>query len=578
MTQTPDTPPEPATPTGGAAHPGVAPPGAAPPGATPPFGGAPGAAPSFGAPMGTAPRVRPPLLRSRSNRKIAGVAGGLGRYGAVDPLVIRIVLVVLAFYGGSGILLYGLAWLLLAEDGATESPGQQLVNGRADTSAIWPTVVTVLGLVAVTGSVGNGPDLPGAVLLAAVAIAAVYVLRGRDAQRLAGGVDPGDMASPRSWGHTARAPEPPIGRRPGRRRAGPRPPTPVRPSSRRGQRSRRATSRRQAPLGPPPPPPERSRLGVLTFFLALVAAGGFIAYSAATGDGLGLRAALAAALVVLGLGLLIGTWFGRGRALIAAALLASVTLVSTAAFAVPMRGGVGERQWRIDTVADNNSPYRLGVGAAEFDLTGLDLPAGRRMQVEASVGTGYLLVRVPRDVGLEVTAASGLGEVRLPGTVVVDGRSVERSVDLNPSAGRQAPSCSTWKLESERWRYDVKRHNTDVVSFTAGALFLAVGLAYFLPEVSDVRVATAWVLPTLLIGLGVCGVLAAFTARPAGQLRGLDNPAQPYADLEFEPYPDLTLDLAEELAKTRAQPQPVPQPLPTPSGAHAINPEDPPAR
>ena len=193
-------------------------------------------------------------------------------------------------------------------------------------------------------------------------------------------------------------------------------------------------SRRQAPLPPPPPPLERSRLGVLTFFLALVVAGGFLAYTAATG-GLGLRAALGAALVVLGLGLLIGTWFGRGRSLIAAALLASVTLVTTTAFEVPLRGGVGERQWRIDSVADNDSPYRLGVGAAELDLTGVDLPAGRRMQLEASVGTGYLLVRVPRDVGLQISAASGLGEVRLPGTRVVEGRSVDRSVDLEPVGG-----------------------------------------------------------------------------------------------------------------------------------------------
>lgn len=169
---------------------------------------------------------------------------------------------------------------------------------------------------------------------------------------------------------------------------------------------------------------------MITFFLALVTAGGFIAYDVATGGGLGLRAALGAALAVLGIGLLIGTWFGRGRSLIAAALLASVTLVSTTAFEAPLRGGVGERQWRIDSVADNDSPYRLGVGAAELDLTGMDLPAGRRMRVEASVGTGYLLVRVPRDVGVEVTASSGLGEVRLPGTAVVEGRSVDRSVDL----------------------------------------------------------------------------------------------------------------------------------------------------
>ena len=467
MTQTPGTPREPASPTGGAAPMGSAPPNSPPPN-SPPVDGPPPNSPPPNSPPVTSPpvdgpppnspppnspppnsppvtsppvdgpsRARPPLLRSRTNRKIAGVAGGLGRYGAVDPLVLRIVLVVLAFYGGSGILLYGLAWLLIAEDGATESPGQQLVNGRADTSVIWPMVVSVLGLVAVTGSVGNGPDLPGAVLLAAVVGAAFYVLRGRDAQRLAGGVQPGGSQDffppvPGAYGQSAgtayQAP------------AGTSPTWGTAPYAGQPQRAPWAAqpaprSRRQAPLPPPPPPPERSRLGVLTFFLALVIAGGFIAYGVATGGGFGLRAALGAALTVLGLGLLIGTWFGRGRSLIAAALLASVTLISTSTFDVPLRGGVGERQWRIDSVADNDSPYRLGVGAAELDLTGVDLPAGRRMQVEASVGTGYLLVRVPRDVGVEITAASGLGEVRLPGAVIEEGRSVDRSVDLEPVGG-----------------------------------------------------------------------------------------------------------------------------------------------
>ena len=49
---------------------------------------------------------------------------------------------------------------------------------------------------------------------------------------------------------------------------------------------------------------------------------------------------------------------------------------------------------------------------------------------------GYLLVRVPRDVGVEITAASGLGEVRLPGQVERNGWSVDRSVDLKPVGAR----------------------------------------------------------------------------------------------------------------------------------------------
>jgi phage shock protein PspC (stress-responsive transcriptional regulator) len=410
MTQTPDPPTERAAP---------APPERA--AAAPPDRAAP------------APPARPPLRRSRSNRKIAGVAGGLGRYGGVDPLVVRIILVVLAVYGGSGILIYGLAWLFLAEDGALESPGQQLVNGRAGTSVIAPILVSMLGLVAVGGFFDDGPDFPGAVLLAAVVLAAVYVLRGRDVQRLSGG-HPQDASG--AW-------IPPVagayGQSPGTAYS---PPaagsaTPWATAAPGGlQRApwaaQRAWSPRNAPLPPPPPPPERSLLGVATFALALLVAGVFIAVDVLTGDAVGLRGALGAALTVLGLGLLIGTWFGRGRSLIAAALLATVTLVSTASFEVPLRGGVGEREWEPDSVAALDSPYRLAAGAGELDLTELDVAPGREVPVEASVALGYLLVRVPRDVGVEITAASGLGEVRLPGQVERNGWSVDRSVDLEP--------------------------------------------------------------------------------------------------------------------------------------------------
>lgn len=47
-----------------------------------------------------------PLHRSATNYVIAGVAGGLGEYFNIDPLVIRILFILLTIFGGSGILLY----------------------------------------------------------------------------------------------------------------------------------------------------------------------------------------------------------------------------------------------------------------------------------------------------------------------------------------------------------------------------------------------------------------------------------------------------------------------------------------
>jgi phage shock protein C len=62
------------------------------------------------------------LRRSRQDRMIAGVCGGLGRYLGVDPVLLRIAFVVLAVAGGSGILIYVIAAIFIPE----EKPGEEL--------------------------------------------------------------------------------------------------------------------------------------------------------------------------------------------------------------------------------------------------------------------------------------------------------------------------------------------------------------------------------------------------------------------------------------------------------------------
>ena len=52
-----------------------------------------------------------------TDRKVAGVAGGLGRHLNIDPTILRVLFVVLVFFGGAGFVLYGAAWLLVPEDG-----------------------------------------------------------------------------------------------------------------------------------------------------------------------------------------------------------------------------------------------------------------------------------------------------------------------------------------------------------------------------------------------------------------------------------------------------------------------------
>jgi phage shock protein C len=66
-------------------------------------------------PGGIPPQVAPQrvLRRSRSDQVLGGVSGGLGRYLGVDPLLIRLGWVALVLAGGSGILLYIIAWVII---------------------------------------------------------------------------------------------------------------------------------------------------------------------------------------------------------------------------------------------------------------------------------------------------------------------------------------------------------------------------------------------------------------------------------------------------------------------------------
>ena len=50
--------------------------------------------------------VKKRLYRSRTDRRLAGVCGGIADYLAVDPTLVRIIWVLFGFAGGPGILLY----------------------------------------------------------------------------------------------------------------------------------------------------------------------------------------------------------------------------------------------------------------------------------------------------------------------------------------------------------------------------------------------------------------------------------------------------------------------------------------
>jgi phage shock protein C len=58
----------------------------------------------------------PRLYRSRSDRMIGGVCGGLGKYLNIDPTLVRLLMVALALFGGPGLIVYLVMLIIVPEE------------------------------------------------------------------------------------------------------------------------------------------------------------------------------------------------------------------------------------------------------------------------------------------------------------------------------------------------------------------------------------------------------------------------------------------------------------------------------
>ena len=87
---------------------------------------------------------RPQRLVRTPDRKIAGVAAGIGHYLGVDPTIVRLAFVLLAFAGGIGILLYLVCWLVMPK-------GE--ISARGDTRRVDPWTLVALAALVLGGGV-----------------------------------------------------------------------------------------------------------------------------------------------------------------------------------------------------------------------------------------------------------------------------------------------------------------------------------------------------------------------------------------------------------------------------------------
>lgn len=309
------------------------------------------------------------IRRSITDRKIAGVAGGVARHLDIDPLLVRVAFVLLAIFGGGGILAYVAGWLLIPEEGSDE--GVIRVDHRTRT-----VLLAAVGAIAALSLVGDsfgGWGFPWPLAIIGLVIAAVAAASRPKPH-------PGPLPS-RGW-----IPPGTPGQVPGAQTAG-------------------STYVGYQP-GPRPVPVDTRRRGPLLFWFAMglaVVAVALVATVDLAGWDAPVSAYPAAVLASCGVMLLVGAFYGRAGGLILVGLVAALATLGASAV---QDVSAGQLTPTPATAADVEDHYRLGAGEIVLDLTEVsDLENLDGRTVEADVRFGHVLVVVP-DEGLDVTVDS----------------------------------------------------------------------------------------------------------------------------------------------------------------------------
>ena len=329
------------------------------------------------------------LHRSRDERILAGVAGGLGRYFDITPTFFRIGFAILALVGGAGLLLYVAAWLVIPDEGESDSIVSEALRRRRDRPWLLAGVALVaIALVSLLAQADFWPNSGFAwALLLLGGLAIMFAQRRADDSRPPRGVStapenstaPGDVATPA---------------------ARPRQPSLLLPG-----------------------------LGIL------LAAAGSLALLDAVGVDVRWDVALAVGAIATGIAVVAGVALRRRTGgLVVVGLVLATLAVAVSAVDVRLEGPIGTRVYSPVETGDLKRDYDISIGDLELDLSNAALVAGET-EVDANVGIGELRVIVPDGVAVDVDASASAGEV------TVFGRS-ESGVDADLSASIHAPASN----------------------------------------------------------------------------------------------------------------------------------------
>jgi phage shock protein PspC (stress-responsive transcriptional regulator) len=93
------------------------------------------------------------LYRSRTNRVIGGVCGGLGEYLGVDPVVIRLIWAITFFLGGVGFIAYIICLVVIPETPSGVTQVSQTYTSPATLGIIIGAVIIIAGGLLLLGNI-----------------------------------------------------------------------------------------------------------------------------------------------------------------------------------------------------------------------------------------------------------------------------------------------------------------------------------------------------------------------------------------------------------------------------------------
>ena len=319
------------------------------------------------------------LRRSVTDRHIAGVAGGIARHLDVDPIIVRVALVVAAFFGGAGLLAYVGAWILVPEEGTQDEPLG--LDERSRSLALGG--VGILALLCAVGDWAGAFWFPWPLAILAAII--VWLLNRKEKRAPRGGygyvappVADDVMSGDPTAGEGAYAPVPPTSY--------------ARPPRYRNPRKR----------GP-----------VLFFFtLALIAlAEGVLGVVDLAGVPVADSAYPALALGITALMLVIGSFWGRAGGLIAVGLVAAL---ATAGATFGSSIDDEDRYYAPSSAGEVQEAYDFGGGRFTLDLSevsDVDALDGRDVRIDGFGGRVEVIVPDGMDVDVRTQVVGGESRV-----------------------------------------------------------------------------------------------------------------------------------------------------------------------